>query len=427
MQKLRCVEDEDDPEGICETCKKVSGPQCHTLPCLRYKLTESTLYRTGKAPGLQFSARWPVMKMKDITRWESDEIRTIVVKADVSPVPFELRVKKFVKIPQDSLHRGWMDGNTKKYTETTTYAIADMRAAAKDMQAYTSKDENVTACIDDFIQNSPDIVRHTYRYALTYLRRLGTEGERTQLGKERRLLANYFLLWVAIRRTATVEHIVGPEFLDMQPVADRTSPFHGKVPLPPVMIQQLDIILTLQVLIPLRKSVLQDLQKLTQQNKPESWLTIYLVTFMTLHSCARFTDESYWNARKHGLRRRFSFPEFIADLHQGANVFLMHYHYLTESRNPFTTDWTRRHTSRFPNMTTEDIQFVLKTKQLVDERVSERDQNKKCNMYENELYFVDQMFEENWRPRDTKIDYDSGTIYGGPVRKFYLGGGGGGG
>jgi hypothetical protein len=33
-------------------------------------------------------------------------------------------------------------------------------------------------------------------------------------------------------------------------------------------------------------------------------------------------------------------------------------------------------------------------------------------LYEDDLYFVSQMFEEDWMPRDTIIDYDDGTIYG---------------
>lgn len=83
---------------------------------------------------------------------------------------------------------------------------------------------------------------------------------------------------------------------------DKTFPLFGKIPLPPVMIQQLDMILTLGILNPLQKQVLEDLQRLILANKPKSWLTIYLITFMSLHNCAMMSDENYRNARKHGLR-----------------------------------------------------------------------------------------------------------------------------
>jgi hypothetical protein len=38
------------------------------------------------------------------------------------------------------------------------------------------------------------------------------------------------------------------------------------------------------------------------------------------------------------------------------------------------------------------------------------------NLYENDLYFVSQMFEENWAPRDTIIDYTDETILGEPLK-----------
>ena len=114
---------------------------------------------------------------------------------------------------------------------------------------------------------------------------------------------NFFRLWFGVRRTATTEHIIGDDTLNMEPeTADRSYPLYGKIPLPPVMIQQLDMILTLGILRPLRKRVLEDFQKLVLSNKPSSWLTVYLITFMSLHSCASVSGENYRNARKHGLR-----------------------------------------------------------------------------------------------------------------------------
>jgi hypothetical protein len=40
-------------------------------------------------------------------------------------------------------------------------------------------------------------------------------------------------------------------------------------------------------------------------------------------------------------------------------------------------------------------------------------------IYEHPLYWVAQMFEKNWSPRDTVIDYDDGTINDVPLRKWY--------
>ena len=128
-------------------------------------------------------------------------------------------------------------------------------------------------------------------------------------------MGNFFRLWFAVRRTATTEHIVSDDKLDMEPeTVDRSFPLFGKVALPPVMIQQLDMILTLGILQPLRKKVLEDFQKIVLSNKPSSWLTVYLITFMSLHSCASVSAENYHNARKHGLRVRYHFLPVRYDL-----------------------------------------------------------------------------------------------------------------
>jgi hypothetical protein len=135
--------------------------------------------------------------------------------------------------------------------------------------------------------------------------------DKTQPAEEQHLLSDVFRFWFAIRRTATTEYTVGEDTLDMEPeTIDKSFPLFGKVPLPPVMIQQLDMILTLGFLQPLKKKHLEDLQRIVLANKPKSWMTIYLKTFISLHSCATLTAENYQNARKHGLKVSFSFSPY---------------------------------------------------------------------------------------------------------------------
>jgi len=307
-----------------------------------------------------------------------------------------------------------MVGRVKRFKETTPYAIVDMRAAMTTMRSYIS--ENVFKCMDHFIRDSDELVRITFKYAQVYW------AKRADSQDEARLLQNYMTLWTAVRRTATLEHIVGQDTLGMDPVADdKSSPLLGKVPLPPVMIQQLDIILTEGMLRPLQKTILDDLQRLILSNNPKSWMTMYLITFMSLHSCSSLVAENYRNARRQGYKRRFSFPQFIQERQTSANIFLSYYHYRTEQCNPFKIDWKKRHTTPFADMTTQDVIFLQKTAALLDDkdRAESIRVTKEDDLYENELYFVSQMFEEKWQPRDMNIDYDNETVYGGPVKVYY--------
>lgn len=161
--------DENDPTGKCKTCQAVSNQRLYTLPCARYKITECTLYRTGKAPGLEFTFRWPVMKLKDITKWESNEIRDVRIQSDVCQVPFTVNARRFVPLPQDSRRRGWMDGKVKKFKETTPFAVVNMTSALKDMKDYI--DNNVFKCINYFLRTSDLLVKETYDFALKHMER----------------------------------------------------------------------------------------------------------------------------------------------------------------------------------------------------------------------------------------------------------------
>ncbi|KAH6627534.1 hypothetical protein F5144DRAFT_652459 [Chaetomium tenue] len=266
FQDRKRQEDASRTRGLkaCVRCRMQRIRKVHYLPCLRYRLSECTLYRTGKAPGLEFTFRWPVMKLKDITEWESPNLRTVLVKSDVCEVPLKLVVRRFVPIPhKDSVHRSWVDhrNGVKKFKKTTPYAVVNMKNAVQDMR-----------------------------------------------------------------------------------------------------------------------------------------------------DCAKITAENYHNARKHGLLRRYAIPNFIAERHHSANVFLSHYHYRTESTNPFKQDWKKRHLTPFSYMSVDDIQFLERTKVLLEEREEVIKTNRDNDLYEHELYFLSQMFEENWQPRDTMVEHTEGTV-----------------
>jgi hypothetical protein len=117
------------------------------------------------------------------------------------------------------------------------------------------------------------------------------------------LLKNTLRLWVAARMTTCGNRICGDETLGMVPDDDNPSnPLFGAIGIPPVMTNQLELILIGTILTSLKKTVLSDLQSLILANKPTTWFTIYLCIFMLLHLCAIVTDNDAMYARKHGYR-----------------------------------------------------------------------------------------------------------------------------
>lgn len=123
-------------------------------------------------------------------------------------------------------------------------------------------------------------------------------------------------LWVAIRLNTKSTNIVGPETLGMPPdIFDATHPTPGRIPIPPVMGNQIELILSRDIQDPLRNDILDALQKLIYSNKPGCWFTIYLCTFILLHNCSMITKHDSAYARKHGLqvRRPLFSPHLVID------------------------------------------------------------------------------------------------------------------
>jgi hypothetical protein len=103
--------------------------------------------------------------------------------------------------------------------------------------------------------------------------------------------------------TTCAERICGEETLGMTADSDDPSnPLFNAIGVPPVLSNQLELILFGAILAPLKKTVLADLQSLVLANKPTTWFTIYLCIFMLLHLCSIVTIDDAQYAKRHGYR-----------------------------------------------------------------------------------------------------------------------------
>lgn len=107
-------------------------------------------------------------------------------------------------------------------------------------------------------------------------------------------------LWIAIRITTRSIRICGEDTLGMSSnIFDETSPLHGEIPVPPVLGTQIELILIQGIQIPLRKAVLDRLQKLIATNRLNTWFTMYLCMFILLHNCSMMTKYDAGYAKKY--------------------------------------------------------------------------------------------------------------------------------
>lgn len=125
---------------------------------------------------------------------------------------------------------------------------------------------------------------------------------------ERELINNAYQFWVTCRKTSNPDHIISQDKLGGEFVDDPESVFHGRVPMPVIMIAQMECIFYTTILRPMHKKVLEQLNQLVLKNKRQYWLTIYLAMFMLLHSCAMISRRDSEVARQYNLRVRFTSP-----------------------------------------------------------------------------------------------------------------------
>jgi len=191
-------------------------------------------------------------------------------------------------------------------------------------------------------------------------------------------------LWVAIRMTTRSLRITGSETLGMSTdLMDASSGMHGKIPIPPVLGAQMQLILNQKLQAPLRSKILTRLQKLTLEQKPDNWFCIYLCTFILLHNCSLLTIHDIGYARKHGLKvcyyscthihnylmcqkTRHARPDMIKELHLGANVLLAHFHYGCKGYHPFKLDWKPELSGSMATLDQNQLRFIKQTAHYVD-------------------------------------------------------------
>ena len=71
--------------------------------------------------------------------------------------------------------------------------------------------------------------------------------------------------------------------------------------MPPVIMAQNECIFYTKLLRPTSREVLSKLHELIRANDKKNWLTIYLATFILLHSCSMTTRRDWEYARQISL------------------------------------------------------------------------------------------------------------------------------
>ncbi|KAM3546690.1 hypothetical protein ARSEF1564_000523 [Beauveria bassiana] len=304
----------NDSQPYNDANQEVNFAKTGQLPCLRYKIADIALYKSGQVPGFEWTRRWSNEMSDPIDTWASPEIKTIRISEGYSDSVVELQVRQFVPMEGDKLDRTWDYNGEKKSVRIPPFALIDTKKAR---QAFA---RHIDASVDDTLKNVIKTVEGTLGkwMRVTYLEAFRLAQRSDTPPEVSKILQSTFRLWTSTRLNTISCFIVGEETLGMpSDILDDTSPTPGKVPVPPVMGAQLNLLMIHEIQAKLRKTVLEQLQKIVQKNKHSTWLVTYFVNFILLHNASMIISHDAGYAKKHGIKRRFAREDKVKEYHIG--------------------------------------------------------------------------------------------------------------
>lgn len=177
-------------------------------------------------------------------------------------------------------------------------------------------------------------------------------------------------LWVGCRFIEEPWSIMGSETLDQSTDPNPASPYHTKIPIPPIVDLQIDLIVINEILQPKLKRILNMLKAMLESSDPwNNWFEIYLAYFILLHNVELTMAHDAWFVRRNNLKvgppplpsfllpffrtwltsdkRKYSNKNLVDTIMGGATTLLTCFHYAHQGYAPFsqpeleaTQNWT---------------------------------------------------------------------------------------
>lgn len=324
----------DSPYEPCHRCRN-SKPYRNRMPCFRDKITAARFFRLRRSlclgslktfcliailrnagPAIQSpletTNRKQIFELSDVSG-RSNSMRTLLLTQGIGQgIGQELlvHVDTFTPIEGDKTAYEWRDDEgTQRKMEMPAYCLTDLEIAAGNMCLYamTSRD----LFLDEMLSKSNEITWDTIRMAVQYATKVEVSFTRTacmlQTETDLSLIQSSIVgfalrLWSFSRIIEQTWHICGSETLGLEKIPDPTNRWHGIIPVTPIMDTQLDQIVIQNLLVPLSRSLLHQLEDMVENhNRPDTWFEIYLTSFILMTTTESAAIHSKNFSKRYGL------------------------------------------------------------------------------------------------------------------------------
>lgn len=202
--------------------------------------------------------------------------------------------------------------------EMPPYFISDLEAARQSIRTFLS--DVRSTYIQSLLDDSNPIIYKTFQTALTFVAYrqasimastcstiTNTNGRLLQS----KLVSEALDIWVAARFIESHWHMFcGVATLGLEPTNEPGHPYHGFIPVTPMMDTQLDDLIIRDLLAPLHTRFLARLKAKIDEGKRQNWEEIHFALFITMSNIGWVTKDmmtmTKWKGLKVGIFPSFS-------------------------------------------------------------------------------------------------------------------------
>lgn len=292
-----------------------------------------------------------------------------------------IEVAQFDPQPGDKTAHMWHG----KPVELPPYCIVGIQQAGQKMTQYIQTSRS--NILLELLSSANDITREVLLQADRYQRRSNNP-----------LVKQALDLFTATRIIERDWHIHGPETLGIPAMLDPLQNNQLRIPVTPVMDGQLDQLVTKTYLLPLRETLLANLQKTIYAGKKEDWFSVFLAMFIYLTHIECLLQHSRRNAKRYGLQRRYNDINLAEKYFEASRIALAHFHCIANGAIPLQLDWDKKDVAAGARLDSEQVAFIRNVLAKMGDRKRDGSVGRmKCrHRYEEPLYFCHQLFEEGW-------------------------------
>lgn len=357
---LRCLYNHE-PCGlgdVCPRCMAISSPRIWKMPCLRMRLVDAELHRTGflsYPEGLPRIDTWVNSKV-DIWLYN-------VGNADPSSSPqsrprLHITCCQHNPLPGVRHNKSWTKGVMRVDIYLPTYAMKDhqIREASKQMDGLV--DAQYDTLVHELGIGQDEIVMRTLKEAIRQADNCEVLKDSLKISVMSRLASKSFNLF-------------GANTLGIPQQEDPDCPYYKRIPIPPLLDAQIDKLWMCKMAV-LRKKVLTSLRAMIVKRDRQQWLKIFLIIQVLLFNL-EFIYQNQDVQTKQYRERTECQRKMLDGWEHSAENLMAHFHTICHGTIPLEVDWTEEVRNAADE---QSLDFVAELKKMVKSR--EKDLSEKA-------------------------------------------------